>query len=399
MAKFRNTEVFVVDGARTPFGKFLGSFINVPSEYLGGVVAKEALRRSGVAPEQIDHTVFGNVIQSHSQAIYEARHIALRAGIPVDRPALTVNRLCGSGAEAILQAAYLIWSGEADVVLAGGSENMSQVPHICRTARTGSKYGDMTLKDYLWESLMDEYCGLSMAMTAEKLAEIYHITRNEADEYAFMTQMRCNDAKQRGRFKKEIVSVEVKDGKKTRWVEEDEHPRPDTTLEALSQLPPYFKKDGVITAGNSSGIVDGASAVVVASEEKVKELGLNPLARLISWGHGAVAPDVMGLGPVPATQKALKNAGLSLSDIDIVEINEAFVPQYLAVEKELGLDREKTNVNGGATAIGHPLAATGARLVLTSAIELLERKARHALVSMCIGGGQGITLILENARL
>ncbi|MHA2609548.1 MAG: acetyl-CoA C-acetyltransferase [bacterium JZ-2024 1] len=399
MVGMNQKDIYIVNGARTPFGKFLGSFREVSSEELGAVAAREAMRRAGIEPDQVDHTVIGNVIQSHAQSIYEARHIALKAGVPVDRPALTVNRLCGSGAEAILQGAYLIWSGAAEIVLAGGTENMSQIPHICRNARVGAKYGDFTLKDYLWESLMDEYCGLSMAMTAEKLAEIYHISRQEADEYAYLTQMRYKAAKERGRWKKEIVPVEVKEGKKTRVVEEDEHPKPDTTIEALSQLTPYFKKDGVVTAGNASGIVDGACVVVLASREKVELLGLKPMSRLVAWGHGAVSPDVMGLGPVPASRNALKRAGLTLDQIDIVEINEAFVPQYLAVEKELGLARERTNVNGGATAIGHPLGATGARLAYTASLELIERKARYALISMCIGGGQGITLILENAQL
>ena len=392
------TSVYLIHGARTPFGKFLGSFLTVDSTELGVHAAKGALQRAGVAPEQVDHVIFGNVITSNPQQIYTARHIALKAGVPKEVPALTINRLCGSGAEAIVQGAYLILLGEADIVLAGGTENMSQIPHIIWNARVRTqKYGDVVAKDYLWQALLDGYCGLQMAETAEKLAEMYGITRQECDEYAYLTQQRYKKAKEKGYFEEEIVPVEVKTKKGSFTVKEDEHPRPDTTLEELAKLKPYFKEDGVVTAGNASGIVDGAAAVVLASEKKVKELGLQPLARVVAWGHAGVEPSIMGLGPAPASRKALQKAGLQLEDMDIVEINEAFVAQYLAVEKELGLDREKTNVNGGATAVGHPLAATGTRLSLTACLELRRRKGRYALVSMCIGGGQGITVIYENA--
>lgn len=396
--KRNRQEVFILEGARTPFGKFLGSFKNTDANILGSIAAKAAMQKSGVEPREIDHVVFGNVIQSSPQAIYTARHVALYSGIPQEVPALTVNRLCGSGAEAIVQACYLILSGEADLVLAGGTENMTQIPHVIRGARFGTKYGEIVARDYLWESLNDDYCGLQMALTAEKLAEIYKITRQDADEYAYLTQMRYKLAKEAGVFQEEIVPVEVTEGKKVILVQEDEHPRPDTTLEGLAQLKPVFKKDGIITAGNSSGIVDGAAAVVVASEKKVKEKGLKPLGRVVSWGHSAVDPSIMGIGPAPASRKALQKANLSLNQIDRIEVNEAFVPQYLAVEKELGLDREKTNVNGGATAVGHPLGATGVRLTYTVLKEMKRKALTYGLASMCIGGGQGITLIVENVR-
>jgi len=391
-------EAFIGGGARTPFGKHLGSFLTVNSTELGAVAARGALEKSGVAPADIQHAIFGNVITSHSQQIYTARHIALKAGVPKEVPALTLNRLCGSGAEAIVQAAYLVRLGEADLILAGGTENMSQIPHILWNSRVAHKYGDITITDYLWESLLDSYCGLQMAMTAEKLAEMYGITREMCDEYAYQTQMRYKAAKERGIFAEEIVPVEVKEGKQTRVVTEDEHPRPETTLEGLRALKPYFKEGGTVTAGSASGIVDGAAAVVVASEKAVRERGLKPLARIVAWGHAGVDPSIMGLGPAPSTRIALKKAGLSLDQLDVIEVNEAFVAQYLSVEKELGLDRNKTNVNGGATAVGHPLAATGTRLALTAALECKRRGGRYAAATMCIGGGQGITLILENVN-
>lgn len=392
----KGQEAFLVAGARTPFGKHLGSFLTVNATELGIIAAKGAIQKAGIAASDIQHSLFGNVITSHSQQIYTARHIALRAGVPKEVPALTLNRLCGSGAEAIVQATYLIRLGEADLVLAGGTENMSQIPHILWDGRVPHKYGDLTVKDYLWDSLLDSECGMQMAMTAEKLAEMYGITREMCDEYAYLTQMRYKAAKEKGIFAEEIVPVEVKEGKKTRLVTEDEHPRPETTLEGLRSLKPYFKEGGTVTAGSASGIVDGAAAVVVASERAVKERGLKPLARIVSWGHAGVDPSIMGIGPAPATRNALKKAGLTLDQIDVIEVNEAFVAQYLSVEKELGLDRNKTNVNGGATAIGHPLAATGTRLCLTAALECRRRNAKLSLATMCIGGGQGITVILEN---
>ncbi|MHA2621589.1 MAG: acetyl-CoA C-acyltransferase [bacterium JZ-2024 1] len=392
-------EAFLVAGARTPFGKHLGSFMTVNSTELGVYAARGALQKAGVSPTEIQHSIFGNVITSNPQQIYTARHIALKVGVPQEVPALTINRLCGSGAEAIVQAAYLIRLGEADLVLAGGTENMSQIPHILWNGRVAQKYGDIVLKDYLWESLLDSIAGLQMAMTAEKLAEMYGITREMCDEYASLTQMRYKAAKERGVFQEEIVPVEVREGKQTRWVTEDEHPRPETTLEGLRSLKPYFKEGGTVTAGSASGIVDGAAAVVVASERAVRERGLKPLARIVCWGHAAVDPTIMGIGPAPSTRNALKKCGLTLDQLDVVEVNEAFVAQYLAVEKELGLDRNKTNVNGGATAVGHPLAATGTRLALTAALECRRRGGKYSAASMCIGGGQGITLILENVSL
>jgi acetyl-CoA acetyltransferase family protein len=370
--------------------------MTVNSTELGIVAARAALEKSGVPAGEIQHSIFGNVITSHAQQIYTARHIALKVGVPKEVPALTLNRLCGSGAEAIVQAAYLVRLGDADLILAGGTENMSQIPHIHWNSRVAQKYGDISLKDYLWESLLDSEAGMQMAMTAEKLAEMYGITREMCDEYAYQTQMRYKAAKERGVFGEEIVPVEVKEGKKTRLVTEDEHPRPEATLEGLRTLKAAFKEGGLVTAGSASGIVDGAAVVVVASERAVRERALKPLARVVAWGHAGVDPTIMGLGPAPSTRNALQKAGMTVDQLDVVEVNEAFVAQYLSVEKDLGLDREKTNVNGGATAVGHPLAATGTRLALTAALECRRRGGRYSAATMCIGGGQGITIILEN---
>jgi acetyl-CoA acetyltransferase family protein len=321
--------------------------------------------------------------------------VGLKAGLKVETPAVTVNRLCGSGIEAIAQAAQRLLLDEATMVVAGGMENMTQAPFVVRGARTGLKLGGGALEDFLFVGLTDSYCGLPMALTAEKLAGQTGITRADADAYALRSQQAAEAAAKAGVFKEEIVPVEVKQGRKSTMVTEDDHRRPETTMETLSKLVPSFQKDGIVTAGNASGIVDGAAAVVVTREKTAKERGLKPLGRIVSWATVGVDPSIMGIGPVPASRKALQLAGMKLEQIDRVEVNEAFAPQYLAVEKELGLRREKTNVNGGAIALGHPLAASGTRLVITVLNELRRKGLKHGLATACIGGGQGIAMIVE----
>jgi acetyl-CoA acetyltransferase family protein len=389
------TDVVIVAGARTPMSRYTGAFKDTSAIDLGAAAAREAIRRSGADAAEFDHVVFGNVMQTSRDALYGARHVGLKAGLKTETPAVTVNRLCGSGVEAIVQAAHRVLLGEA-LVLAGGMENMTQAPHVVRGARTGLRLGEGALEDSLWSGLLDTYCGFSMAETAENLAVEYKITRQACDEYALRSQQLAEAASKACRMKEEIVPVEVKAGRKTNTVTEDDHRRPDTTMEILAALPPAFKKDGLVTAGNASGIVDGAAAVVVTREKVARDRGWRPMGRIVAWGTAGVEPRNMGIGPVPSTQKALAAAGLKLEQMDLVEVNEAFAAQYLAVEKALGLDREKTNVNGGAIAIGHPLGATGTRLVLTLLYELRRRGKRYGLATACIGGGQGIAMIVES---
>ncbi len=388
-------DIVIVDGARTPFGTFGGALRDTPATELGVIAAKAALERSKVDPKQIDHVIFGNVLQTAGDAIYLARHVGLKAGVPKEVPALTINRLCGSGLQAILLGAQEIQLDQAEFVLAGGAENMSMAPHQIRGARWGLGLGEQKLEDYLWVALVDSYNGLGMANTAENLGRKYGITRQAADEFAYRSHMAAAKAREDCRFSKEIVPVEVKGKKGTVTVDKDEHIRPETTMEILGRLVARFEKDGTVTPGNASGINDGAAAVVVASAEAAAKAGLKPIARIVSGGVCGVDPDIMGIGPAPSSRQALQRAGLKVSDMDLVEINEAFATQYLAVEKDLGLDREKTNVNGGAIALGHPLAASGARLALTLAYELRERGGKYGLASLCIGGGQGIAAIIE----
>ncbi|MCA9735891.1 MAG: acetyl-CoA C-acetyltransferase [Deferribacteres bacterium] len=392
-------EILFLSGVRTPFGTFGGSLKNLSATELGVIATQGALRKANVAAEQIEQVLFGNVIQTSKDAIYLSRHIGLRAGCPVDAPALTVNRLCGSGFESIIQAARLILLDEAEVVIAGGTESMSQAPHVIRGARWGLRLGSGELEDVLWEGLTDAYCGLPMAQTAENLAEKYNISRAAVDEYALRSQELAAKAQKSGRLAKEIVPVEIKGrrGDTTRF-EHDEHLKPETTLEGLSKLKPYFKADGTITAGNASGIVDGAAAMVMCSRQFAEAHSLKPIARLVNWGVAGVEPSIMGIGPAPASRTALKRAGMSIDDMDLVEVNEAFSPQYLAVEKELGLKREITNINGGAIAIGHPLGATGTRLTITLMHSLLHAGLKRGLASACIGGGQGATVIIESLQ-
>jgi acetyl-CoA acyltransferase 2 len=389
------TDVVIVAGARTPMARYTGAFSQVSAIDLGSHAGKAAIQKSGVDPAEFDHAIFGNVMQTSADAIYGARHVGLKAGLKVETPAVTVNRLCGSGIEAIVQGAQRLLLDEANMVLAGGMENMTQAPFVIRGARTGLKLGGGALEDSLFVGLTDTYCGLPMAMTAEKLAEQKGITRKDADAYALRSQQAADAAFRACYLTEEIVPVEVKQGKKTILVKEDDHRRPDTTMEILEKLPPSFKKDGMVTAGNASGIVDGAAAVVLTREKTAKERGLKPLGRIVSWAVAGVDPSIMGIGPVPSTRKALQLAGMKLEQIDRVEVNEAFAAQYLAVEKELGLNRDKTNVNGGAIALGHPLGASGTRLVITVLNELRRKGLRYGLATACIGGGQGIAIIVE----
>lgn len=390
------SNVYIVDGARTAFTSFGGSFSNVNSVELGVATAVEALNRSKVKSEQVDHVVYGGVIATGVNASYLARHIGLKAGVPQEIPALTLNRLCGSGMQAIITAAQQILLGEADIVLAGGTENMSQSPYSNFEQRfNGSKMGNIQFVDMLQATLTDQYTGSGMGMTAEKLAQQYKISREEQDEFALLSHNRAANARAAGYFKEEIVPVNVQTRKNEISIEVDEHIKENSNFESLSKLRPAFIKEGTVTAGNSSGINDGAASVIVASEKAVRENGLNPIARIISWGIAGVDPTIMGIGPVPAIKQALQKANLSLEDMDLVEINEAFAAQYLAVEKELGLNRDITNVNGGAIALGHPVGASGTRITLSSAYELRRRGGKYAAASLCIGGGQGIALIIE----
>jgi len=388
-------DVFILGGARTPMTTHVGALKDFSAIELGAIASKAALERTSTQPSWIDHVVFGNVQQSSVDAHYGARHVGLKAGLPIEVPALTVNRLCGSGIQAVISGAQQIHTGDAGFVLAGGMENMSQVPHIIRGLRAGLKLGQGKMEDWLWEGLNDPYAGCSMAITAENCAEKYGITRQQADEYALRSQQLANKAWTSGAMKEEVVPVEIKSKKGVTLVERDDHMRPETTLEILAKLPTVFKKDGVVTAGNASGIVDGAAALVIAGGDAVKARGAKAIGRIVSWATVGVEPTMMGMGPAPAIRKALERAKLSLNDLDLIEINEAFAPQYLACEKELGLDRNKVNVNGGAIAIGHPLGASGARLVLTLLLELRRRGKKYGVASACIGGGQGIALIIE----
>jgi acetyl-CoA acetyltransferase family protein len=374
-----------------------GALAPVSAIELGAAAARAAIQRAGIAPDLIDHVVIGNALQTSGDAIYGARHVGLKAGLPQGVPALTVNRLCGSGLQAIVTAAQQIQTGESGWVLAGGMENMSQAPHVIRGARGGFKLGQGELEDSLMVALKDTSCGLYMAQTSDNLARKYGITREQQDEYALRSHRLGNQSTQNGRFAEEIVPVEVKLGRKSATVDKDDHLFPSTNAEALAKLPPAFGPESFVTAGNASGIVDGAAAVVVTSADRAQAAGKRPLAFVRAWASVGVDPATMGIGPAPAIRKACGQLGLAVGDLDLFEINEAFSGQYLAVEKELGLDREKVNVNGGAIALGHPLGATGTRLAYTLALELGRRGKRWGVASACIGGGQGIAVILERA--
>jgi acetyl-CoA acetyltransferase family protein len=392
-------DIAIVSGARTPMGRNGGKLKDFTAQELGAVAAQGAIERSGIDPKEFDHVVFGNAQQTSGDALYGARHVGLRAGLPIETPALTVNRLCGSGMQAIVNAAQMIQTDEAKIVLAGGMEAMSQAPFVIRgrdgfTLAPGGK-----LEDSLMVALLDSYCGLYMANTAELYGEQQGITRQMQDEFALRSQQMADAAYKEGRLQEEIVPVPLRNHKRELSGEmfvEDDHRRPQTTMEGLAKLRPAFGNGGTVTAGNASGIVDGGAAVVVMSVEQAQKRNLSPTGRIVNWGIAGVDPKLMGRGPVPATKLALQRAGLTLDYIDLIEVNEAFAAQYLAVEKELGLDRSKVNVNGGAIALGHPLGATGTRLVITLLYELKRRKKKYGLATACIGGGQGIAMVVES---
>ncbi len=388
-------DLVLVDGVRTPMAAFNGSFADLSAIELGSRAAKALFERAAVDPKEVEHAVVGNALQTSADAIYGARHVALKSGVPKEVPALTVNRLCGSGIQAIISGAHLALAGEARVCLVGGIESMSQAPHVLRGARRGYRLGHGQLEDLLMESLMDPYCGCYMAQTSNNLARDFAISREEQDRFALESQRKAAAAWDSGRLAEEVVAVEVGSGKKAKRVERDEHLRPETTLEGLAKLPPAFEENGFVTAGNASGIVDGAAMLILATAERARAWGKQPLARLVAWAVVGVEPSRMGIGPAPAIRAALAKAGMQLSDLDLIEINEAFAGQILACVRDLDLDTAKLNVNGGAIALGHPLGATGARITLTLAKELKRRGGGVGVASACIGGGQGIALIVE----
>jgi acetyl-CoA acyltransferase 2 len=396
MRSATSQEIVFIAGRRTPFGTYGGALKDLSATDLAVHAARAALSDSGLPPDAIGHVIVGNVLQTSADAIYLARHVGLRSGVPIEAPALIVNRLCGSGFEAVVQAAFQIGSSQAEAVLVGGTESMSQAPYVLRGSRFGVPLGKTPgMEDSLWNALTDTQAKMPMAMTAEKLAEQYRITQDEVDEFSVLSQRRFAEAQAAGRFQDEIAPVEIETRKGKVKFERDEHPRPDTTVEGLRKLPKVFKKDGVIHAGAASGVADGAAMMVMTTRELADRRGLRPLARLVNWGVAGVDPTVMGIGPVPAFKNAMARAGATLSDFDLFEVNEAFSPQYLAVEKELGLPRDRTNVDGGAIAVGHPLAASGARLTLHVIQALRQRRGRFGLAGACIGGGQGIAVVVE----
>jgi len=396
----KNKDVVIIAGARTPMADFVGApgggkLKDISAIELGAIATKAVVEKSHVSPEDIDEVIFGYGMQSSSDGGYGARHVSLFAGLPYAVPALTVGRTCGSGFQSIITGAKDILLGESDCVVAGGMENMSQVPYVLRGAREGFRMGDQKIEDYLMTSLFDSYCNMNMAQTADKLAGMYGVTREESDLFAYESQMKAAAAMKDGRFKDEIVPVEVKTRKGSRIVDFDDHIRPDTTPEILARIPPAFGKDSIVTGGNASAIVDGAAAVMICSKEKALDYGCEPLGRLVSWGVVGVDPTIMGIGAATAARKALEKANLHLNDIDLFEINEAFACQCLAVQRELDLDLTKVNVNGGAIALGHPLGMSGTRLTYTLVLELRRRKKKYGLAAACTGGGQGVAVILE----
>ncbi len=392
-------EIWIVAAKRTAFGALSGSLKDISAIDLAVHAGKAALAQSGVNANEIDQVILGNVQQTSPDAIYGARHVGLKCGIPIETPALTLNRLCGSGFQAVISAAEQIVLGDAKAVLAAGSESMSQAPHAMWGLRDGgAKFGKPPeMVDTLWAALTDSWCKTPMAMTAENLAVKYGITRVDCDTYALESQRRWAAAFESGAFADEMAKIELVERKGTKIVDKDEHPRPTATMESLAKLPPVFKKDGVVTAANASGINDGAGALIVVDAEWAKSRGLVPLAKLVQWGVAGVEPTLMGIGPVPAIKSALDRAGLKLDDVDLFDVNEAFAAQFLSVQKELGLPPEKTNVNGGAIALGHPLGASGARITANLVYTLRRQNKRYGVGAACIGGGQGIAVVLERA--
>jgi acetyl-CoA acetyltransferase family protein len=388
-------DLVLVGGARTPMGDFNGSLSEVSAIDLAVHAAKAAMERGGVSPDDIEHTVVGNVMHTSRDAIYGARHVALKAGVPEERGAVTVNRLCGSGIEAIVHGAHRVLLGEAGTILVGGMENMSQAPHVVYGARKGFRLGSGQLEDSLLAGLMDPYCGCYMAQTSNNLANDFGISRQEQDAFAVESQRRAAAAWESGRLAEEVAPIEVGRGKRAKTVERDEHVRPDTTVESLAKLPPAFDENGYVTAGNASGIVDGAAMMVLTTAAHAAEKRWKPLGRLLGWHVVGVDPSRMGIGPSPAIRGLLGKIGMELGDVDLIEINEAFAGQILAVMRDLDLDHERLNVNGGAIALGHPLGATGARITLTLLHELGRRGGGVGIASACIGGGQGTALAVE----
>ncbi|MBV9720210.1 MAG: acetyl-CoA C-acyltransferase [Candidatus Eremiobacteraeota bacterium] len=391
----KDNDVVVIAGARTPFGNLGGALSELTATDLAVVAAEAAIARSGVPPEKIDEIVFGNVIQTSADAIYLARHVGLRAGVPVGVPALIVNRLCGSGLQAILSAAQSLALGTASYALAGGTENMSQAPHVVRGARKGFHLGqNVAFEDSLWTALTDSYGNTPMAITAENLAKKYGVSRAECDEFALTSQERALASQENGFFAEEIAAVEVPGPKGTTVrVEKDEGPRQGLTMEKLAKLSARFAKDGVVTPGNASGITDGAAAIVLTTARQAKADGLTSMGRIVSGSVVGVDPSIMGIGPAFSIPKALERGGVAMRDLAVMEINEAFAPQVLACLRELGESGEKLNPHGGAIALGHPLGASGARLALTTLHELRARGGGYGIASACIGGGQGIAAL------
>lgn len=389
-------KIVFISGKRTPFGAFGGSLKEVSATDLSVAAAKATLEQAQLSGEKVEHLILGNVVQSGADAAYIPKHIALKTGLPMAAPAFSVNRLCGSGFQSWVSAAQMILTGEASVVLAGGVEQMSQIPYIARGVRFGGiRMGNFELEDYLTSALTDAYSQTSMAITAENLGEKYQITRAMVDAYSVQSQSRYHAALLKDFFKTEITPITITSKKGTQILDKDEHPKPESTLEKIGQLKPLFKKDGLVTAATASGIVDGAAMSLLTSESKAKELGLKPMARIVSWASFGCDPTIMGIGPAYSSRLALQKASLKLEQMDLVEVNEAFAAQYLAVQAELGLTPEKTNVNGGAIALGHPLGASGTRIMNHLVYELHRRQAKYALGSACIGGGQGISIIIE----
>jgi acetyl-CoA acyltransferase 2 len=389
-------KIVFISGKRTAFGAFGGSLKDVSATDLTVAATKATLQQAGLSPEKVDHLVIGNVVQSGADAAYIPRHIALKSGVPIPVPSYSVNRLCGSGFQSWAEAAKMILTGEATTVLAGGVEQMSQIPYVARNVRFGGvRMGNFELEDYMTSALTDAYAKTPMAITAENLGEKYGITREQSDRYSIQSQQRYDQAFKKGYFAEEIAPITIETKKGSVVVEKDEHPKPESTFEKISTLKALFKKDGLVTAASASGIVDGAAMSLLMSESKAKELNMKPMARILSWASVGCEPTIMGIGPVGASKLALAKAGLTLNQMDLVEVNEAFAAQYLAVEKDLGLNPERTNVNGGAIAVGHPLGASGTRIMNHLVYELHRRKARYALGSACIGGGQGIAVVIE----
>ncbi|AXU20588.1 acetyl-CoA C-acyltransferase [Novosphingobium sp. THN1] len=389
------TDIYIVSGARTAIGSFGGGLASLRPAETGAIVIKEAIARAGITADKVQNVVIGTVVPTQPKDAYVSRVAAVNAGVPIEAPAMNVNRLCGSGLQAIVSAAQGIALGEQDIAIGGGAESMSNAPHMVLTARNGQKMGDQVLMDAMLGALHDPFENIHMGVTAENVAERCSISREEQDALAAESQKRAAAAIAAGYFKEQIVPVEIKTRKGTVVFDTDEHVRGETTVESLAGLKPVFKKDGTVTAGNASGINDGAAAVVLASGKAVEEHGLKPMAKILGWGHAGVEPNVMGLGPVKAVPVALQRAGLTLDQIDVIESNEAFAAQACGVAKELGFDPAKTNVNGSGISLGHPIGATGAILTIKAMYELHRTGGRYGLITMCIGGGQGIAMVIE----